>query len=374
MPTEDSRYPRSILFVVTRGDLIGGAQIHVRDFSRALIEKGVRVAVACGTDGVLRQELAKSGIPFFLIKGLQRSINPLQDLLAIQSLVNVIKKFKPEIISTHTAKAGMVGRLAAFFTGIPALFTAHGWQFAEGISFIQKTIVLTVEWFLARGTKKIITVSGYDRELALKHRLAPPSKIHLIHNGMPWIDRPITQENDVLRLIMVARFQPQKDHRSFFEALDGLKDLSWVVDLVGDGPDMDFWRNKVREYSWADRVTFHGQVLSVPQLMEKSDIFVLSSLWEGFPRSIIEAMRAQLPVVCSDVGGVRESVIDDITGFVVPVRQPQVLAERLRQLLVNHPLRHSMGSAGRERFEKEFTFDSMLEKTRQVWQSALTHG
>lgn len=371
MPTENTHFPRSILFVVTRGDLIGGAQIHVRDFCRALQQKGVLVAVACGTDGVLRQELAKTNIPFFRIQGLQRSINPLQDLTAVGSLMRIIRKFKPDIVSTHTAKAGMVGRLASLLTGVPVLFTAHGWQFAEGISAFQKTLVLSIEWFLARFTARIITVSSYDRQLALRYRVARPSKILLIHNGMPWLEPPKDNNFTPPRIIMVARFQPQKDHESFFQALEKIKDRSWQVDLVGDGPDMEYWQKRVGAYSWADRVTFRGQVLNVPQLMAESDIFVLSSLWEGFPRSILEAMRAQLPVVCSDVGGVRESVVDGVTGFVVPPRQPKMLAERLAGLLDDPDLRTRMGKSGRERFEKEFTFDAMLEKTRQVWVSAL---
>src|SRR5271157_4510709 len=100
----------SVLFVVTRGDSIGGAQIHVRDMARALQDRGLRVAVAAGTTGALQLELDQSRIPHFLIPGLVRTVNPLSDLLAVKSLNKVFRDFHPDLVSCHTAKAGLVGR------------------------------------------------------------------------------------------------------------------------------------------------------------------------------------------------------------------------------------------------------------------------
>jgi glycosyltransferase involved in cell wall biosynthesis len=264
--------------------------------------------------------------------------------------------------------------LAALFEGVPAVFTAHGWQFAEGIASWQKTAVLAVETVLARLTKRIITVSGYDRDLALRYRLGSPRKIVLVHNGMPWLERatPVPSGRSTVRLIMVARFQEQKDHASLFAALESLADLPWSLELIGDGPDLGRWQQWVKARGWDHRVLFSGQVLDVPRRLETSDVFVLASLWEGFPRSILEAMRAGLPVVVSDVGGVRESVIDGETGYVVPPRDPQALAGRLAELLADAGLRRSLGAAGRARYEAEFTFDAMLYKTFKVWEAVLS--
>jgi len=369
MPTE----PRSVLFVITRGDSIGGGQIHVRDLSRALQARGIRVAVAAGTTGALQAELDKTGIRHYLIPGLVRSINPLNDLVAVNALRRRIRAFDPELVSCHTAKAGLVGRLAALAEGVPVVFTAHGWQFAEGIAGWQKAVVLGVETILARLTRRIITVSGYDRDLALKYRLGSPRKIVLVHNGMPWLDRPAPGQGGLatVKLIMVARFQEQKDHASLFTALERLEELPWSLELIGDGPDLARWQAWVVDRGWPGRVKFSGQVLDVPRRLETSDVFVLASLWEGFPRSILEAMRASLPVVVSDVGGVRESVVDGQTGFVVPPRDPAALADRLGELLADADLRRRQGSAGRDRYEAEFTFDAMLGKTVKVWESVL---
>lgn len=370
MPTEPVS---AVLFVITRADSIGGGQIHVRDLARALQSRGVRVAVAAGADGALHDELRKTGIPYYRIPHLVRSIHPLKDLEAISALRRRIRAFRPDLVSCHTAKAGLVGRLAALLEGVPALFTAHGWQFAEGIPAWQKLSVLAVEMVLARLTPQIITVSQYDRELALKYRLGSPAKIRLVHNGMPWLERSDRGggASPTVRLIMVARFQEQKDHETLFEALERLEKLPWSLELIGDGPDLERWQRWVEARDWSRRVRFSGQVLDVPRRLEASDVFVLATLWEGFPRSILEAMRASLPVVVSDVGGVRESVTDGVTGYVVPVRDAPALADRLSRLLADASLRRSMGLAGRVRYESDFTFEGMLAKTLRVWDRVL---
>jgi len=368
MPTE----PRSVLFVITRGDSIGGGQIHVRDLARALQARGIRVTVAAGSEGPLQSELDASGIRHIRIPGLQRSINPFGDLAAVGALRRHIRRLSPDLISCHTAKAGLVGRLAAFLEGVPAVFTAHGWQFAEGIPAWQKAIVLALEFVLARLTRRLITVSGYDRDLALKLRLAVPSKIVLVHNGMPWLDaRPrLAAGSDAVKLVMVARFQEQKDHGALFKALEPMDGLPWTLELIGDGPDKARWETWVAARGWSQRVRFAGQVLDVPARLQAADIFVLASLWEGFPRSILEAMRAGLPVVASNVGGVKEAVTES-TGIVVPPRDVPALNRALRALIADAALRRELGAAGRLRYESEFTFDAMLAKTLKVWSAAL---
>ncbi len=359
----------SVLFVVTRGDSIGGAQIHVRDMARALQERGLRVAVAAGTTGALQMELDQSGILHFLIPGLVRTINPLSDLLAVRSLRKVIRDFRPDLVSCHTAKAGLVGRLAAYWCRVPAVFTAHGWQFAEGIPLWQKLIVLALEIVLSRMSRRIITVSSYDRDLALRLGLGSPRKIVLVHNGMPWRERPHAADppGGPVRIVMVARFQEQKDHASLFAALELLDSLPWVLELIGDGPDLSRWKSWVSRRGWSGRVFFDGQRLDVPEILDRCGIFVLASRWEGFPRSILEAMRASLPVVVSDVGGCREAVADGKTGFLVPAGDSKALAGKLEALILNPALRKRLGAAGRLRYEEEFTFEAMLKNTMAAW-------
>ncbi len=366
-----------ICFIITRGDSIGGAQIHVRDMAYALQEDGYRVTVLTGTAGDMTDQLDAQGVNWELVPRLVREIKPLKDFLAVVSVFSRLKKLKPDLVSTHTAKAGMVGRAAAFFAGVPSIFTAHGWQFADGIPGKQAGAVLAIEKLVSPLCRKIITVSRYDFDLAVRKKAVKAEKMITIHNGLPW--KPFLRSKDqdpggtgqsgACRLLMVARFQKQKDHATLFKALSGLKDENWHLELVGDGPEMETAVKMADELGLLSRIDFAGQQLDVPVRMDRSDIYLLISNWEGFPRSIIEAMRAGLPVISSDVGGCRESVADGKTGYLVPKGDSETLKTRLSELINSRDLRLGMGEAGRARYEAEFTFRKMYEKTVDVYRS-----
>ena len=389
-----------IAFIVTRADSIGGAQIHVRDMTYRLLADSHRVSVLTGSEGPLTDILHDAGVEVRILSHLVRPMNPFKDLLAILETRRALQDLKPDLLSTHTAKAGFVGRVAAWTLGIPSIFTVHGWQFAEGISPFQRLVVEGLERFTAKICRKIISVSEYDRELALRRKVVPPEKMITIHNGMPdvpkelvrWLshneddsslplhkresaslDAPTMRPLSPVRLIMVARLQPQKDHPTLFRALAELTDRNWTLELVGDGPDREALQSLARELEVADRVIFSGQRLDVPQRLKDSDVFVLATRWEGFPRSILEAMRAGLPVVATDVGGCRESVVDGETGFLVPREDPVQLRDRLRLLMDSPELRVQMGQKGRKRFEENFTFEGMYERTVAVYREVLSN-
>jgi glycosyltransferase involved in cell wall biosynthesis len=172
---------------------------------------------------------------------------------------------------------------------------------------------------------------------------------------------------------MIARFEPQKDHSTLFRALAGIH-VPWHLDLIGDGPLLAEAQAMVRDLGLVERVQFWGQRMDVAQRLAEAQVALLITNWEGFPRSILEAMRAGLPVVASAVGGIAESVQDGETGFVVPWADVEVLRERLGQLLADPGLRARMGRKGRERYEAHFTLDHTVEKTLTVYQQTLgTH-
>lgn len=361
-----------ICFLVTRGDSIGGAQIHVRDMALALHRDGHRVMVLTGVPGDMTSQLEAGGVEWKLVPSLVRPIRPVQDLKAVLATARILRQMKPDLLSCHTAKAGMVGRIAALLAGVPSIFTAHGWQFADGIPAGQARAVLGIERIVAHLCRRIITVSYYDYNLALRKNATRPEKMVIIHNGLPWRDSPspngtVRETEATCRLLMVARFQEQKDHETLLKALAGLSDLNWRLELVGDGPGMDTTREQAGELGIGDRIEFAGQRLDVPERMERADIYLLISNWEGFPRSIVEAMRASLPVIASDVGGCNESVAEGKTGFLVPRGDVGVLRERLSQLILNPEERRKMGNAGRARYEEEFTFRRMYERTLEVY-------
>ncbi|HTG56101.1 MAG TPA: glycosyltransferase, partial [Niabella sp.] len=161
------------------------------------------------------------------------------------------------------------------------------------------------------------------------------------------------------------------DHKMLIDALANLKDLNWSLDLVGDGPLMEDVREQARVLNIINRIKFLGRRWDVAELMSSADVFILTSFWEGFPRSIIEAMRAGLPVVASDVAGVSEAVIDDLTGYLIKDRNRNELENKLSVLIANPDQRMRLGEAGRKRYEELFTFEQMANKTLNLYNQTL---
>ena len=170
---------------------------------------------------------------------------------------------------------------------------------------------------------------------------------------------------------MVARFSEQKDHALLLNAVRDIDIRDIKVQLVGDGPLLPNIKSLAESLNIGDRVQFLGNRRDVPELLTHSDIFVLTSKWEGFPITILEAMRAGLPVICSDVGGCSEAIKDGENGFLVPRGDGVVLANRLKQLIKDKDLRYKMGQKGRMSFEKCFTVEKMAEKTERIYREII---
>jgi glycosyltransferase involved in cell wall biosynthesis len=358
-----------IAYIVTRSDLIGGVQVHVRDLAASLNQHGHEAVVLTSGSGPYVDTLRAAGVKTVPLRHLRAAIRPFQDARALLEIHSTLKRIQPDLLSAHSSKAGVLGRAAARLLGLPVVFTAHGWAFTPGIPRREAVVYRWIERLVAPLATRIITVSEFDRQLALSHRLASPDKVVTVHNGMPDIPPDLRADpgRSPVRLAMIARFEPQKDHRTLFRALAGLRDQQWQLDLIGDGPLLPEAEAMVRDLGLAQRVRFWGQRMDVAQRLAEAQLAVLITNWEGFPRSILEAMRAGLPVVSSGVGGIAESVRDGETGFVVAQGDADALQRRLKQLLDDPGLRTRMGASGRERYEKHFTLDHTVEKTLSVY-------
>jgi glycosyltransferase involved in cell wall biosynthesis len=362
-----------IVYILTRADEIGGAQVHVRDLATALHSSGHEVSVLAGSAGSLSDQLVERGVPFEVVPALVRPIVPWKDALAVWQLRSILRRLRPDLVSVHTSKAGWLGRVAAKSSGIPVVFTAHGWAFTEGRGAASRRFYTLAERAAAPLADQIITVSEYDRILALAHRIAPPQKIMRIYNGV--VDRaagsPARHGAEVPGIVMIGRFAAPKDHLTLLRALGQLRGLRWRLDLVGDGHMQAEAIALADTLGIADRVRFLGERPDVSAVLAEADIGVLISNWEGFPRSILETMSAGLPVVASDVGGISEAVQEGETGFLVPRSDERRLTERLRLLISSAEACQRLGAAGRRRYEKEFRFERMFEQTVAVYQRVL---
>jgi glycosyltransferase involved in cell wall biosynthesis len=357
-----------ILTVITESEM-GGAQVHAVDLVSGCREY-CEVALATGDTGYLTEKAQALGIPVHIVPGLIRPFNAKQDMRALLGLIRLIRQVRPDVIHAHTYKAGLLGRLAAFVCGVPSVYTAHTWCFQPGTGNWWKKIGLLGEWLSARLSFRIITVSEANRSIALSFHVGSRKRIATVHNGVrdlairaqPAADGPPC-------IVMVARFVVQKDQASLIEALGQVKG-DWRLKFVGGGPTLPQARARVQELGIADRVEFLGERKDVPNLLSQANIFALTTHLEGLPLGILEAMRAGLPIVASDVGGICETIDDGETGFLIPHGDLDTLRNSLEKLISSAALRRRMGAASREKYEREFGYQGMLDKTIDIYRAA----
>lgn len=362
-----------VAFIITRGDAVGGATIHVRDMAAGLLRRNQQATVLVGGEGAARQEFERNGIRCVPIRRLERKVRPLRDAAAIVDIAGALRKLKPDLVSTHTSKAGWLGRAASRLCGIPAMFTPHGWSISDRLSPRQGRVFRLAEKLAAPLAASIVNVCAAERTLAERHGIAPPRKLAVIHNGVTDLDPQFRAhpETQPPHLVMVARFEAPKDAPVLLYALSLLHGLPWTMEFVGDGPGLPGAQSLVKELGLEARVLFSGATPEVAERLSRAQIFVLASRSEGFPRSILEAMRAGLPVVASDVGGVSEAVVDGESGYVVPRDHVRYLADALRLLIEDPERRVRFGNFGRRRFEAEFTFERTFEATYALYHQVL---
>jgi glycosyltransferase involved in cell wall biosynthesis len=359
-----------IAYVVTRADPIGGVQIHIKDLAAAAQAEGHEVTVMAGGTGPFIDMLRAQGTPTVVLRHLTVPIKPLEDLRALRELRAILSDMRPDLIALHSAKASVLGRLAARSLGIPTILTAHGWTFTPGFPRIPGMVYRNIERLVGPLTRKIIAVSEFDRRLALEAGIVGTDRIVTVHNGIPDVPLQLRAEpgRTPVRLVMVARFSPQKDHQTLLQALAGLQHLNWELDLIGDGPLIDAVKSLGASLKLGGRIRFLGQRMDVESLLAQAQISILATNWEGFPLSILESMRAGLPVIASAVGGIDEAVVDQETGYLVPRGDVIRLRERLEGLLTAPSLRTRMGFSARNRYEQQFTLDVSVKKTLAVYE------
>lgn len=372
----DKSTPFRLLYAVTAASW-GGAPQHVLDLARYMLTRGHPVGIVAAPEARLMREAKALGARFFPNPYFTLSLTPRRDILTVLPILRAIQEFQPDLIHAHSTKAGLAARLAAVLTRRPAVFTAHGWGFAETRAWWTPHVLRWLERLAARVTERIICVSYFDYELALRYITEQPEKLTVIWNGIapgPYLEaskraRTLGHRRSDPVFISVGRLAPPKDFQTLLSALQYLPTGRLLV--VGDGPDrpqVEIW---VRSAGLNDRVTLLGEREDVPALLTSADIFLLSSRKEGLPRAVIEAMMAGLPIVATNVGGLPELVEHQQTGLLVPPGDPQALAQAVKILIDNPALAKQMGAAGQRKALSDFTLDRMCERTYQAYREVL---
>ncbi len=364
-----------IVQLITGSVDFGGAQTHVRDLATGLRAHGHECIVLTGPpDGLFAEQLRERDIPVRFLSALQKPLHPVRDLRALFELVRALQQIKPDLVAAHTAKAGFLGRLAAAILRIPCVFTPHGWSIVDRVTGKINRPFRVLERLGGKLGSGVITVCQDEQETGRESGLTSPAKLFCVHNGIPDCDLRSKAGDDHLTVVMVARFQKQKDHVTLLRALARLQHHPWRLQLVGSGPLLESVGNLANSMGIASRVEFLGECHNTPEVLSRATLFVLSTCYEAFPISILEAMRAGLPIVASKVGGIHEAVSDGISGLLVPPFREDLMAEALERLFLDPALREQTGRNGREAFLEHFTEERMTLQTLQIYRLLLRSG
>jgi glycosyltransferase involved in cell wall biosynthesis len=345
------RKPR-LLMLITLSEL-GGAQTAVALLLPGLVGQ-FEVTLAAQGSGPLHDAAEAAGARYVELRHVRRPIDPWHDALALVELIRLCRKVRPHIVHAHSSKMGVLGRLAAWLARVPVrVLTVHGWSFAA-YNGLARSVFLWIERLMRPLTTMVVCVAEATRQEGLAAGTCDPQRTVVIHNAVAVRTfRPTSRRGGTVEVVGVGRFAYPKDFTTLLDALT-LVAAPCRVRLAGDGPALTAVASALAQNGLSHRVELLGARADVPNLLARSEVFVLSSRSEGFPVSVLEAMAAGLPVVATDVGGVREAVEDGETGFLVPAADSEALAGALDRLLVDGELRRRLGAAGRARALSRF--------------------
>jgi glycosyltransferase involved in cell wall biosynthesis len=380
-----------VAHIITRM-IIGGAQentlFNCEDLIRLFGDDVLLVTgPAIGPEGDLLAQGRGGGVPLRLIDSLRRAIDPSRDAASYFALKHVLREFRPQVVHTHSAKAGFLGRLAAWSVGVPAIVhTVHGAPFHAYQNAGARALFRWCEWYAARRCHAMISVADAMTDLMVHAQVAPREKFTTIYSGMdvePFLHAD--QHRQAMRerlgygpqhivIGKIARLFHLKGHadviRAGAEVVKANPNVRFL--FVGDGLLRDKLQAQIDAANLRPHFQFAGLVPpdEIPPLMGAMDILVHASLREGLPRALPQALISARPVVSYDIDGAREVAIPGETGFLVPPHW-EALVTPLRQLAGDSELRLRLGQNGRLRFTEQFRHETMTRRIRELYERVL---
>ena len=385
--------PIRVLRVIARLN-VGGPALHVAHLSRELDQLGYETTLVAGRvgagEGSMEYVVDELGIQPVYIDELRRELSFGSDGPAIRRIVQLIRRVRPAVLHTHTAKAGAVGRIAALLSGSArppvVVHTFHGHVLRGYFPPARAAVFRRIEQVLARSSDALIAVSPEVRDDLVELGVAPAAKIAVVRLGLD-LDQRLSADRSARATVRAELGIP--DDSFLIGWLGRMTEIKRVDDLlaacarlrangvdaylalVGDGPLRDELEGLAETLGIADRTRFVGFRERVGELYSAFDAVALTSANEGTPVTVIEALACGLPVVATDVGGVSDVVQDGRSGYLVPAMDVAALADRLGRLAGDPDLRSTMGGNGRAFVVPRYSVPRLAQDIDRLYRSLL---
>ena len=381
----------TVVHIITKLEL-GGAQQNTLFTVTHLNRAAYNPVLISGSEGMLVNEAeGLTDVNVHLLPDLVREIRPLKDIRAFIKMRRILKQIQngsKVIVHTHSSKAGILGRWAARLAGVRLIVhSVHGFSFNGYQPSLVRAFYVFLERITARITTAFVTVSAADREEGIDKRIFTGDNVTLIRSGIniqkfcnPAGDRislrgKLGVDPDVPLIAMIACFKLQKAPLDFVRVakvvLDERSDARFC--LVGDGLLRPQIETLIDELKISDKVVLLGWRRDIPEIMHSIDLLLLTSLWEGLPRVLPQAMASGIPVVATNVNGSPEAVKDGLNGYLLPPGDVLGMAQKIIYLINNPGEKRAMGQKGRELVE-EFDIWKMVKQQERLYANLTARG
>jgi len=368
-----------VLLLITRLDRGGSAELTMQT-AKGLAEKNYEVSLITGrtkqTAWDIFQYSRQNHFHLEIIHSLVRNINPLNDFLAFWQIYFIIKRVHPDILHTNSSKAGILGRIAGYFAGVPIIVhSPHGHIFYGYYSKPISKLFILAEKFTAHFTDIIFNLTEYGKQDHIKEKIANPSKFIVSSCAVDLVPfnqfQPRNFPSGTITICWIGRLTKIKNPELIINIVKILKDSDYKFEfrIIGDGELLKPLQNLVKKYHFTN-VTFTGYLTNIISEFKNSNIFLITSKNEGFGRVIVEAMAAGLPVIASNVGGIPELITQNENGFLCPFDKPEKFATEIINL-VSNPTQYERISKNNLIKSKQYSINNYVDNLIKTYNSVM---
>lgn len=377
-----------IVHIITRL-IIGGAQENTILTCEGLHRRGHHVVLITGPqtgpEGSLLGEACSKGYEVIVLHSLVREVNPLLDWRCLGELRELLSRYKPTVVHTHSSKAGILGRVAAYDAGVPCIVhTIHGMSFNRTQPWLVRTAYRALEQHCGTHTDHVITVADAVKQQAIDAGLGAPERFTTVYSGVrtEWFDPARFNGQDIRRkwgfgpehivIGKIARMFPHKGYEYFIPAMleAAKRDSRLRFVLIGDGVSRKGYEHKIAAAGLRDRVYMTGLIMphEIPRHLSGLDFMVHASEWEGLPRTVVQALLMEKPAISFAIDGAPEVVIPGKTGVLVPLGDIGGMTAAMLDLASDADRRIDYGQNGRTLCIRRFDHRYMVDRIVDVYQ------